>query len=141
METAKPPVIIPMWLAGFDRLMPEGRAFPYKYLPRPGARLSVTFGDPIPSNVVEKALRRFKKASVELSEVAATAESPLPKGRIGDQVPSNLGKIDLTQKGAREERTSGIVQVRADVTAIVHDSVEALGRSVSGDTLSRMYTS
>ncbi|KAF8897207.1 acyltransferase-domain-containing protein, partial [Infundibulicybe gibba] len=47
METITPPVIIPMWLTGFEGLMPEGRAFPYKYLPRPGARLSISFGTPI----------------------------------------------------------------------------------------------
>lgn len=56
METALPPVVIPMWLTGFDTLMPEGRSFPYKYLPRPGRRLSVTFGDPIPFEIIEKAL-------------------------------------------------------------------------------------
>lgn len=49
METSHNlPTVIPMWLTGYEQLMPEGRAFPYKYLPRFGARLSVTFGEPIP---------------------------------------------------------------------------------------------
>jgi len=49
MEAPILPVIIPMWLTGFDKLMPEGRTFPYKYFPRPGAELTVTFGNPIPA--------------------------------------------------------------------------------------------
>ncbi|KAG6850055.1 hypothetical protein H0H93_001871 [Arthromyces matolae] len=56
METLTPPVIIPMWLTGFDKLMPEGRAFPWKYLPRYGAELSVTFGSPIPAEEILEAL-------------------------------------------------------------------------------------
>ncbi|KAJ4472162.1 acyltransferase-domain-containing protein [Lentinula aciculospora] len=47
-STALPPIIIPMWITGFDKLMPEGRTFPFKYFPRIGARLSVTFGRPLP---------------------------------------------------------------------------------------------
>ncbi|KAJ7638514.1 acyltransferase-domain-containing protein [Roridomyces roridus] len=46
-EVSKLPPIIPIWLSGFERLMPEGRPFPYKYLPRPGQHLSVTFGEPL----------------------------------------------------------------------------------------------
>jgi len=56
MESTIPPVIIPMWLTGFDQLMPLGRAFPYNYLPRPGAELSVTFGNPIPPNFINQGL-------------------------------------------------------------------------------------
>ncbi|KAF9268218.1 hypothetical protein L218DRAFT_918649 [Marasmius fiardii PR-910] len=51
-STKNPPIIIPMWISGFDAVMPERRAFPYKFLPRPGARLSVTFGKPLPLDAV-----------------------------------------------------------------------------------------
>jgi len=50
-STFKPPIIIPMWITGFDKLMPEGRVFPFKYFPRIGARLSVTFGKPLPLDI------------------------------------------------------------------------------------------
>lgn len=56
MECAAPPVIIPMWLTGFETLMPEGRNFPYKYIPRPGARLSVNFGEPMAQDEISSAL-------------------------------------------------------------------------------------
>ncbi|KAH9987961.1 hypothetical protein BJV77DRAFT_1061507 [Russula vinacea] len=38
-----PPTIIPMWITAHA----EGRRAPWKFLPRPGARLSVTFGAPL----------------------------------------------------------------------------------------------
>jgi monolysocardiolipin acyltransferase len=41
---------VPVWLTGFDQLMPEGRTFPFNYLPRAGVDLSVTFGEPIPAD-------------------------------------------------------------------------------------------
>ncbi|KAF8826456.1 hypothetical protein HHX47_DHR5000192 [Lentinula edodes] len=47
-STARSPIVIPMWITGFDKLMPEGRSFPFKYFPRIGARLSITFGEPLP---------------------------------------------------------------------------------------------
>jgi len=133
METAKPPVVIPVWLTGFDTLMPEGRAFPYKYFPRPGAKLSVTFGDPIPADVIQKALGNLGDGQTDKLE--AVARPPLPKGWIRDQITSKLG-----DKGAidnADERTKDILKIRSEVTAIIRDSVEALGRSICGDTLSR----
>jgi len=136
METVKPPVVIPMWLTGFDKLMPEGRAVPYKYLPRPGAQLSVTFGDPIPSDVIQGALKRIGRPS---SQTASATDLPAPKGWMGDQVTSHLQSSGLEHEDVGDKRSSEILKVRADVTAIIHDSVEALGRSVCGDTLSRMY--
>lgn len=47
MSAAKPPTVIPMWITGFEDLMPEGRKAPFKFLPRPGARLSITFAPPV----------------------------------------------------------------------------------------------
>jgi len=48
---AQPPVI-PVWLTGFDQLMPESRPFPYKFLPRQGVHLSINFGDPVPADEI-----------------------------------------------------------------------------------------
>ncbi|KAG8991967.1 hypothetical protein FRB90_001147 [Tulasnella sp. 427] len=40
-----PPKVIPVYLEGFDDVMPENRGFP-KFLPRLGSKIRVTFGDP-----------------------------------------------------------------------------------------------
>jgi len=86
MEAKQPPIVVPMWLTGFDRVMPEGRPFPYKYLPRFGTQISVSFGDPIPLEDLQGAL----------------------SGREGEKA------------------------TRISVTALVHDHVERLGRTVTG---------
>ncbi|KAH9953501.1 hypothetical protein BC827DRAFT_131866 [Russula dissimulans] len=45
LHTISPrPAFLRHAVPGFDGLMPEGRRAPWKYLPRPGAHLSVTFG-------------------------------------------------------------------------------------------------
>ena len=56
MDANIPPVIIPMWLTGFEKVMPEGRPFPYKYMPRFGAHISITFGDPLDTNDIQDTL-------------------------------------------------------------------------------------
>ncbi|CAD6885183.1 unnamed protein product [Tilletia controversa] len=46
MEAEHAPVCVPIWITGFDHVMPEPRAAP-RWLPRPGANLSITFGRPV----------------------------------------------------------------------------------------------
>jgi len=49
MEAKSRPTVIPVWLTGFDQLMPVGRKFPFNCLPNAGVDLSITFGEPIPA--------------------------------------------------------------------------------------------
>ncbi|KAG7439790.1 uncharacterized protein BT62DRAFT_912395 [Guyanagaster necrorhizus] len=94
-STTTIPTVIPMWITGFDTLMPEGRPFPYNFMPRIGACLSVTFGPPIPSEEIKRVIDHLRETST----------------------------ADLD------------VKIRTEVTAIVHQAVQALGRSVSGVSL------
>ncbi|KAG5716067.1 putative lysophosphatidylcholine acyltransferase [Termitomyces sp. T112] len=121
METLNPPVIIPMWLTGFDKLMPEGRAFPWKFLPRYGAQLSVTFGSPIPPEEVLEALGT-------LSTKLAPHDTVQPTIRVKDQI-SQLQAPYMAQEDLSKTRSA--------VTAIIQQRVEALGRSICGDTLTQ----
>lgn len=134
METSVPPVIIPMWLTGFDKLMPEGRAFPYKYFPRPGAKLSVTFGDPLPAEDITKALGVLGKEKSSSFSSHGRSHQPMT-GWMGDQATKEL---DRTLEGCRdfeEQRTIETMKIRAEVTAIIQQRVESLGRSISGNSL------
>jgi len=98
MEAKLPPVIIPMWITGFDQLMPEGRPFPYNYLPRFGAHLGVTFGNPIAENELLEALR-------SKSSQCITKRAPI-------------------ESSADDPNTA---LIRQRVTAIIHREVERLG--------------
>ena len=104
METKLPPVVIPMWITGFDQLMPEGRPFPYKYLPRLGARLGVTFGNPIAENELLEALHPNASQSI-------TSHEPSAIGPFADDPSTAL--------------------IRQKVTAIIHREVEWLGISTT----------
>ena len=76
MEAKSHPAVIPVWLTGFDQLMPIGRKFPFNYLPNAGVDLSITFGEPIPAE-----------------ELLDTTNS---KGSSSDSVRSKL--TDVVQK-------------------------------------------
>jgi len=49
---------------GFDKLMPEGQHASWKYLPFPGARLSVAFGTPVPPAMVRGALGTVMRGGI-----------------------------------------------------------------------------
>ncbi|CAO1621359.1 unnamed protein product [Parajaminaea phylloscopi] len=46
LESKARPRVVPIWIQGFDQMMPDPRRFP-KFLPRPFAKLGVHFGEPV----------------------------------------------------------------------------------------------
>ncbi|KAJ3574527.1 hypothetical protein NP233_g1711 [Leucocoprinus birnbaumii] len=142
MESTTPPVIIPMWLTGFDQLMPEGRAFPYKYFPRPGAELSVTFGDPIPADTIRQGLLpSTSPLSSDVLDPSLVKAGEEAKGWAGEDVRRNMDqrKLEMSEAGESPARLRSTAEelplIRSRVTSIIHDAVEDLGRSVSGRLL------
>lgn len=41
------PIVLPIWLQGFDKVMPDGRPSPWNLLPRLNQSLSIKISDPI----------------------------------------------------------------------------------------------
>ncbi|CDO68529.1 hypothetical protein BN946_scf184998.g26 [Trametes cinnabarina] len=168
MEAQRPPVIIPMWLtgeppllcamelstqgqatniSGFDKLMPEGRPFPYKYFPKPGAALSITFGDPVPTKTIQDALGslvhggRLPEASRSANSALAEPSRPQAEERSGAvagqgwlrEPVSHAVEVlrrDTGVKGLDPDLAREITRVRSAVTAVIQEEVEALGRRV-----------
>ncbi|EPS96325.1 hypothetical protein FOMPIDRAFT_1130598 [Fomitopsis schrenkii] len=102
METAQPPIIIPMWLTGIDQVMPEGRSVPWKFFPRPGAKLSITFGKPV--------------------ENAA----------IRDTLGLAVSHGDIPEPPREWRNAVEVARIRSAVTALLQSKVEELGREVVG---------
>jgi monolysocardiolipin acyltransferase len=50
MDANVMPEVIPMWISGFDQIMNERRGAP-RFLPRTGAKISITVGEPITSRI------------------------------------------------------------------------------------------
>lgn len=136
MECQTPPVIIPMWLTGFDQLMPEGRPFPYKYIPRFGAELSVTFGSPIPADTIRQSLKVSPSAIDSAIDSRFVKKGEEPKGWLGEELQRSLARSHQTEDLVNTTRTpEELSKVRARVTSIIHDAVESLGHTVSGKLL------
>jgi monolysocardiolipin acyltransferase len=93
--------------------MPEGRRAPWKYLPRPGARLSVTFGEPLPHASVRAVLGT----------------------RAGGLWPHRRYHHRDEGEPVRGAEVDAEAEVRIALTELVQRAVEALGRQVSGDML------
>jgi monolysocardiolipin acyltransferase len=100
--------------------MPEGRRAPWKFLPRQGARLSVTFGAPLLPAVV--------RATMASASGMAPAPAPRCDDGEGEEQPESTGmpvKMDAEAE----------VKVRIALTELMQRAVEVLGRQVSGDSL------
>ncbi|KAG8936779.1 hypothetical protein FRC03_007587 [Tulasnella sp. 419] len=62
LRSEQPPVIIPMYLQGFDNVMPEDRTY-LKFLPKLGKKITVSFGSPAGiTHEVQGALQEWRKA-------------------------------------------------------------------------------
>ncbi|KAG8218352.1 acyltransferase-domain-containing protein, partial [Butyriboletus roseoflavus] len=109
METNVPPLVIPMWLTGFDKLVPEHRPFPHKYLPKMGIQLGVIYGDPIPPDKIIAALNAIRWMEDAIIQAG------------GDPIEEREGIGRCTQMD----------EIRSEVTAIIQRAVEDLGRKVS----------
>ncbi|KAH9020314.1 hypothetical protein EDB85DRAFT_1896251 [Lactarius pseudohatsudake] len=70
----------------FDKLVPEGRHAPWKYLPRPGARLSVTSGTPVPPAVVQEEERRRNDTEVRIALTDAVQRAVEALGRQASRI-------------------------------------------------------
>ncbi|PVF99395.1 hypothetical protein CPB86DRAFT_783761 [Serendipita vermifera] len=74
-ECQQTPVVIPIWINGFDQIMPEDRGFP-KFLPRLGAKIQVTFGDP--KGVTSKLDEKLAQWREERKSLAIDREGMTP---------------------------------------------------------------
>jgi len=142
METVNTPVIIPMWLTGFDRLMPEGRSAPWKFLPRSRVPLSVTFGKPIDADEIRESLGIIVRNKQTPDVLPSSHGGMSDPRRAQDETMSMekarnswLGETAIPEPGTMEELpgrdiTERMASVRSAVTALLQRKVEELGREV-----------
>lgn len=62
LEAETLPAVVPIWLSGFDRLMPEPRNWP-RWMPRLGNSVSIHFGEPIQDQLAP-ALEAIRKTGI-----------------------------------------------------------------------------
>lgn len=128
--------------------MPEGRSWPWKFFPRRGVALSVTFGEPICDDSIKTALTtktpitktRSNGFPMEkeqsLSVVSGKTQNELQslevseQGWMGDAIAHKVKADDVPEKA--DELARETARIRSAVTAVLHREVEALGRRVLG---------
>jgi monolysocardiolipin acyltransferase len=102
--------------------MPEGRSFPYKYIPRLGASLRISIGSPLPP----------EDFSVITPCEPYTSYKDLTRRDLGGWLSERRIRESIRKDGDVELQLQNI---RSEVTAVMHRAVETLGRKVAGDLL------
>lgn len=115
--------------------MPEGRPFPYKFFPRLRQSLSISFGEPIPSDAFLKALE-VNGASLTNTKIDPT-NAPSDAHRSAFRPAPWLVPQRLTQATGKDVPVDEVQRVRSAVTKVIQDAVEGLGRKVSGNHLGK----
>ncbi|KAG0151070.1 hypothetical protein CROQUDRAFT_720054 [Cronartium quercuum f. sp. fusiforme G11] len=83
LEASQPPIILPIYLQGFERVMPENRRWPFSFLPHPSQSIKISIGSPVPG--LNTFRNRFKISTDEFdqrqirSELAAALREELVK--------------------------------------------------------------
>ncbi|KAJ5727707.1 Phospholipid/glycerol acyltransferase [Penicillium malachiteum] len=97
LEANECPDVVPMWIEGFDDVMHESREFP-RFLPRPGKKVSVTFGPKVDSEAVFGGVRsRWQKLKAKIEAADAQSQS-LPVGVLSDELLNNEKAVELRKE-------------------------------------------
>ncbi|KAF9510490.1 hypothetical protein BS47DRAFT_1300139, partial [Hydnum rufescens UP504] len=147
MDTLSLPTIIPIWLSGFDALMPEPRAFP-RFIPRlgPSKRISIVFGDPLSPDASlaallaahrrgeqQNTLRRLEPNPPALSMPIKASGNSGAEVRTGGekQICETTAVQHSTPSSADELDVRRELQLRMDVTQWMQDALDDLGGRVA----------
>lgn len=158
MDCETIPIVIPIWISGFDDVMPDTRKY-LRGIPRPGHKVSVTVGEPITSKIIPlmhewRRLSRKEKSSRQdqdpdragegiggkWSENASEVDRRLQmetdaaaKLNIANsRQPSRKNRQDRSQSlsSADGSPTRDEVQIRIDMTNLLFSELETLGKRV-----------
>ena len=138
MDSTVLPEIIPIWISGmflgnfarmkgtghdrvkgFDQIMPEPRGFP-RFLPRPGARLSITIGQPLTSKI--------KPLVDDWRDLAA--KEPGSAGLGGEWTGGEAQRVERSRGELADGRER---DVRVKICEVLQDAVRQLGERVETD--------
>lgn len=117
--------------AGFDQIMDERRGFP-RFLPRPGANVSITIGQSI-SPLISPLVQSYRQTCSELDQVAplhpALKEVPGPQ-TIANSAQMGKGYGDWPYSEREDEATR---DARIAITARLQEELTRLGERVEAE--------
>ena len=106
LESEPAPDVVPVFVDGTSRVMPEDRGFP-RFLPRAGVRLRVAFGDALDADRAFGDLRARWRDLVRRSEAEASAsdvEAAAAMGDLSDELRYGREAVELRVECARRVR-------------------------------------
>lgn len=107
MEAKTLPTIVPIWITGFDRMMPEPREKP-KWLPRFGNDVTIDFGEPITDSI-----QPVVRAIQQTNNVAPQHLLPEPLRFTAAETPADSptspSDRSIPQQVATEWNTSSLI--------------------------------
>ncbi|EPQ29195.1 uncharacterized protein PFL1_03482 [Pseudozyma flocculosa PF-1] len=128
LEAQQTPVVVPIWITGFDRLMPEPRSWP-KFLPRLGASVSITFGEPVQDRLSALLSGDGGGGSEGIDDTLRCHDSERAVAMIAS---SSYPTLSPTSRGYASLRTETVeaAQRRSDMAAMLRYEMAQLGRRV-----------
>ncbi|ODO10724.1 hypothetical protein I350_01321 [Cryptococcus amylolentus CBS 6273] len=124
MDSQVMPEIIPIWISGFDQIMNETRGSP-RFIPRPGAKISITVGQPLTAEIqplVDQWRQMAHQEAGTLGIGGQWSQDADHTGPAGDQQREIRGKGDLID-GKEEE-------VRIKIVEALQEGLRKLGQEV-----------
>ncbi|WFD32246.1 Lyso-phosphatidylcholine acyltransferase [Malassezia sp. CBS 17886] len=120
MEAPVTPTVVPIWLSGFDQVMPEPRANP-RWLPRLGADLSVMFGHPVDPASIAPYVDAYRAPTdvdpVRLPPMLPALDADMPPRHLYPAAPTTLDERDSPSYAA----------LRSHLAAYLRERLAALG--------------
>jgi monolysocardiolipin acyltransferase len=140
MDSARLPTIIPIWISGFEQVMPDTRKY-LRFLPRPGKKISITIGDPITSKIEPlvnewKRLAALEKRGGKSLGVGGEWSGATEKVLSGIRDAETRVSVAAALSPERRERGMGKIAegrevlVRKHICGVLSHELAALGRGV-----------
>ncbi|WFD07151.1 Lyso-phosphatidylcholine acyltransferase [Malassezia vespertilionis] len=126
LEPLEAPVVVPIWLTGFDQIMPNNRAHP-RWMPRRNADVSVTFGEPLREEITATYHNAFHELCRDASVAPYDAQWPprLASGIVPNEVFPTRGPPKLAPQDSEAYAT-----LRSYFAAVLRRELHSLGCQV-----------
>jgi len=122
LEAEPCPDVVPIWIEGPEDVMPEARP-PPRWVPRFGARLSVTFGERVPRRVWEGFRERWRRlvervgaaegGVLEAEELREGREAVLLRIEVASAVRDEIMKLRRGRGWTDEDPKASVVETYA----------------------------
>ncbi|PWY97556.1 acyltransferase-domain-containing protein, partial [Testicularia cyperi] len=137
LEAQTLPTVVPIWLSGFDRLMPEPRSWP-NWMPRLGNEVTIHFGEPIQDQLAPAVAAVKQTGSLPIDLLPENLQSSI--ARIQADIENSQNSTTTTSSGssstahsksafAAESETVEKATARSQIAALLRYHLALVGQA------------